>query len=75
MTPEVSHEFFSDTVGCTDVPVFRHPGAANIFTKVRPAVSARCPAEKGPVADAVQSRFFEVIAERPAEYEEWFTDV
>ena len=31
--------------------------------------------KKGSVADAVQSRFFEVIAERPAEYEGWFTDV
>jgi len=30
---------------------------------------------KGPVTDAVQSRFFEVIAERPAAYEDWFTDV
>ena len=31
--------------------------------------------EKGPVTDAVQSRFFEVLEERPPEYEDWFTDV
>jgi len=30
---------------------------------------------KGPVTDAIQSRFFEVLEERPAEYGAWFTDV
>jgi len=32
-------------------------------------------ATKGPVTDDVQSRFFEVVEERPEEYADWFTPV
>ena len=31
--------------------------------------------EKGPVTDAVQTRFLEVLDDRPSEYGAWFTDV
>jgi len=51
-------------------------GTAAEVTPIR-SVDERTVGEgtKGPVTDDVQSRFFEIIEDRPAEYDDWFTPV
>jgi branched-chain amino acid aminotransferase len=51
-------------------------GTAAEVTPIR-SVDERTVGEgtKGPVTDDIQSRFFEIIEERPAEYEDWFKPV